>query len=398
MINKQNDRSFQKIQTLFLSVIIALILWIAIVNAVNPDVTETLYNIPIQTNGITKLRDNGFVMVNVNKLPKCTVKIKGKRKDIIESKDKIYAVINVSDINYTGTADVAVLINSPSSINIEKQSVKSVSAEIEACFKKEIPIFIKQENVPDDKLIESKASETETVEISGSYEDIGKISGCFILADLSQVTENSKLIYPFTYLSNEETQIVKPDTIYSPSTSILVTHTVYNKKITSLNIEIPEEIQKNYKIEFENLQTDEFVCGVNEKSKDFSEISYKLSMDDIKQEGENEIDLTSQLTGGVYIPEGQKIIKFEAKKLVTRHVNVEITEYNLKEGFKIAGINKSHEYTLRGTEEDLSSVSAKVNMEKLEAGVYTLPLEFENKNITSEQPCFAEVVIERKED
>lgn len=392
--NKKGDKSFSRARTLALSITIAIILWVAIVNVVNPDVTETFYNIPIQANGIGNLREKGFAMVNADKLPKCSVKVRGKRKDIIESKDKIYAVVNVSDINSEGKSEVSVIINSPASINVEKQSITSVTAEIEACYEKDIPILIKQENVPEGKLVESVPVE-ETVNISGAKQDIDKVSGCFVVVNLADLTENSKIMYPFTYLSSENTQIVKPDTLYSSAANIIISHTIYDKKTVKLNIEIPEEISNHYRINMENLQGNEIICGINENNSEFSEIKYILSPNDIT-EGENEIDLKEQLPEGVYVPENQRVIKFEAKKLITQKTAVEIEVENLKEGLKVLAIQKEIGYMLKGTEDELSNVKAKVNAEKLEAGTHFLQLEFEDENIKPVQNYFVTVTIGRE--
>lgn len=394
--NKKDDRSFSKARTLALSITIAIILWVAIVNVVNPDVTETFHNIPVQANGIGNLRDKGFVMVNADKLPKCSVKVRGKRKDIIEAKDKIYAVINVSDINQEGKREVTVIINSPSSINIEKQSITTVSAEIEVCHEKDIPIYIKQENVPEGKIIESVATDG-VVRISGSRQDIDKVSGCFVVANLADLKENSKIMYPFTYLSDENTQIVKPSTIYSSAANLVISHTIYDKKNVKLNIEVPKEVSDSYRIDVEELSGKEIVCGVDNKNKDVEEIKYTLSSENIL-EGENKIDLTEQLPEGIYIPENQRIIKFDVKSIISKKVSVEVSEYNLKDGFKVSDIQKDGTYSLKGTEEELQYVKGKVNVENLEAGTYQLPLEFEDENITPAQKYFVTAVIERKED
>ena len=390
--NKKEDRSFGRARTLALSITIAIILWVAIVNVVNPDVTETFYNIPVQANGIGNLRDKGFVMVNADKLPKCSIKVRGKRKDIIESKDKIYAVINVSEINQEGKSEVSVIINSPSSINIEKQSITTVSAEIEVCHEKDIPVFIKQENVPEGKIVDSVAVDG-VVSISGSKQDIDKVSGCFVVADLKDIKENSKIMYPFIYLSDENTQIVKPETVYSSASNLVVSHTIYDKKTVKLNIDIPKEISDSYRINIKDAT--EITCGVD--NQDIEEIKYSLSSENII-EGENEVDLKEQLPKGVYVPENQRKIRFDAEELVSKKVSVEMTEYNLKEGFRILSIGTETSYSLKGTEEELQYVKGKVNVENLEAGTYQLPLEFEDKNIVAAQKYYVTVVIERKED
>ena len=244
--SKTNMRSFGKIKTLILSVIFAIILWVAIVNVVNPDVTQTLNNVRIQANGVAVLREKGLVLVNTEELPACSVKVRGKRKNLIESAGKIYAVVNVSDITRQGKTMVSVIINSPSSINVEKQSLSAVEVEVEPCYEKEIPVVIKQEGVSDGMLIKS-APENDKVKILGSKKDLEKVSKCFITANLSEIVSDTNTMHPFTYLGEDNEQIEKPETIYCSAANLLVYHTVYQKQTAKPDLKIPADLTDEFR-------------------------------------------------------------------------------------------------------------------------------------------------------
>ena len=59
--DKKKQIPLEKVKTIILSVIVSIMLWVAIINVVNPDVTETVYNIPIATTGLAELREKYII-------------------------------------------------------------------------------------------------------------------------------------------------------------------------------------------------------------------------------------------------------------------------------------------------------------------------------------------------
>lgn len=395
--NKRDNRSFEKLKTLILSVIFSIILWVAIVNIVNPDVTENFKNIPIQLNGVPQLREKGFVVVNTSELPECSVKVRGKRKNLIESAQKIYAVVNVSDINRQGTVLTNVIINSPSSINLEKQSISTIELEIEPCYEKDIPIVIRQEEVTEENLIKS-VPENQTIQIKGSKKDLEKVEKCLVTANLSEIASDTNTMYPFTYLGDGNEQISKPDTIYCKDANILVYHTVYDKKTAKADLKIQPELSEDFRIDIDmsKFAEKEIAYGTKDDVK-IDKIVYNLHASSVK-EGENKIKLKAEPIDDVYIPENQLVLTFNAKKLETKKVKISLTTENLEDGYEAKDIISDSSYSLTGTKDELSDVKAKVNLKGLLEGTHRLPLEFDNKKIQPAEPCFATVVITRKED
>lgn len=386
--DKKKQIPLEKVKTIILSVIVSIILWVAIINVVNPDVTETIYNIPIATTGLSELREKGFVMTNTDSLPQCNVKVRGKRKNIIESKDKITAVINISDFNKSGEILAAVNINSPTGISVERQSVTNVIAQIENGYEKQIPIVIKQENVPYDKVIESKA-ENEDITIFGSKEDVDKIGSCRVTADVSGISIGTKASYPFVYLSNDNKEIEKPKTVHSNAVNLLIGHTAYDKAEVSLDLIVNDNIYKEYRLDTKEATNKKVVCGIKPGSQAPEKISYKL---DEVQEGENTLNLADKTDlGGIYIPKENNTIKIVATKLISDSVPVEISAYNVKEGFEVANIKKMDHYVITATEEELKNVKGRVNVADCEDGIYSLPIEFENENIKNQYSVIVEI-------
>ncbi len=396
--SKQNENSLGKVKTLILSVIFAIILWVAIVNVVNPDVTHTLNNIRIQTNGVSVLRDRGLVPVNTDELPPCSVKVRGKRKNLIKSANKIYAVVNVSDITREGKTGVSVIINSPSSINVEKQSLSSVEIDIEPCYEKEIPIIIKQEGVLENSLIKS-TPENEKVKISGSKKDLEQISKCLITADLSEVKSDTNTMHPFTYIGESNEQIQKPETIYCSVANLLVYHTVYEKKTAKPDFQIPSQLSGNFRtdIDVEKILSKDIFYGTKDNDIKLDKIIYTLDTENVK-EGENRVRLKAEEIENVYIPKNQLILSFNAKELVTENVEVSVTVQNIESGYEVREVIAPKTFSITGTKDELTNVKATVDLKGLFEGNHRIPLQFENKKLQSKEACFVNVVINRKGD
>lgn len=387
----KNEASFEKLKTGVISIIVAIILWVAITNIVNPDVTETIYNIPIQANGMVALREQKFVMINSDTLPNCNVKVAGKRKDIIDARDKITAVANLSEINSVGDVIIPVAVNAPSSIKIEKQSVKTITAEIENGKEQTIPIIIEQKNMPYDKVIESKPEKDE-ITIFGAVKDVDKISGCRVVTDLTGISQDTKSMYPFVYLSVDNREIAKPKSIYSSSVNVLVGHTVWDKIELPLNIIVNEEINKSFRLDTQSLENKKITCGVSSANSNLTQIDYYVQE---VVEGENSFDLSEAIDGQkIYIPKEHRYIKLSAEKLVSENVSVEVSAYNVRDGFEIEEIATQNTYVLTGTKDELKEVKGKVNVADLEDGTYSLPIEFENENIKNQYNVT--VTIKRK--
>lgn len=374
---KKDKASFPRLKTMIISVVISIVAWIGIVNTVNPDVTETFYDIKIQVNGTAALREKGLVMIDASKLPECSVKVRGKRKDIIDAMNKIYAVINVSDINRQGKSTVEVKINSPSSINLEKQKFSAVDVMVEPCYEKEIPVTIKQSNVIKEKVIKSE-TETQRLLISGSKSDLAKVYGCSVLADLTGVDTNGSTMYPFVYVDEDGAEITKPDTIYCSNINILVENTVYDKAIARPQIEIDEEVEESYRIKYddEQIKGKNIEIGVSGYNNTKS-IVYRLNIDNVKS-GQNELTFIADEISDVYIPQREIKLTVSAEPLVTEKVLVDITSKNLLSGMVLKSMPASRSMVLKGTKSELESVKGSVDLAGLGVGTYDLPIELDN--------------------
>ena len=148
-----------------LSAIIAVILWTAITYTEDPIITQTITGINISFAGEERLNENGLAIINRKELPTVSVVIRGKRNNVIDALDKIYAVADVSSIKSAGKNQLTLSYNYPTDkVALEKAKTKEIPVETEALISREIPVKIeaKNRNKSDDHIIKSH-SETEFI-------------------------------------------------------------------------------------------------------------------------------------------------------------------------------------------------------------------------------------------
>lgn len=392
--NKNDSQSFDKLKTIIISILMSIIAWIAIVNIVNPDVSKTFRSIPIRITGTSALRDKELVAVGLSTLPDCSVKIKGKRKDVINASRDIIAVANVSDISRQGTATVDISISLPSSVKLVKQELSSVDIAIEPRYKKNIPVTVTQTNVLKDKLIES-VPERDVIEVTGSKSELDKISECNITINLENTTSDNSIMHPFTYISPEGEQVSELDTIFCKVTNILVTNTVYTKKTAKPKLMLPDDEEHGYRLKYnkDEILEKSINVGIKSNKEVPKELIYTISKEDIK-EGTYTIYPECEDIEGIYIPKKQLSVSLTADKIVTKAVPVSITHTKPLEGLNVINFTDSKKFTLSGTEEELTNVKASADISNLGAGTHYVTLKFEDSDIESDTECVITVTLE----
>lgn len=391
---KNDAQSFDKLKTLIISIVMSIIAWIAIVNIVNPDVSTTFRNIPIRLTGVASLREKELVVVSSSEFPDCNIKIKGKRKDVINASTSVYAAINVSEISRQGTATVPVTVFVPSSVKLVKQELSSVEVSVEPSYRKNIPVTITQQNVPKQNIIDS-VPEKDVIEITGAKSELDLISECNISIDFENTTSDSSLMYPFSYLSADGELITTADTVYCQVTNILVSNTIYDKKTVKPKLVLPEKDELKFRLEYDKskISDQSISIGVKSDVKIPDELIYTIKPEDIKQ-GAHTLYPECEAIEGIYIPKKQLAVSLTAKEIVTKSVSVSISHEKLSEGLKVKDFPESKKFTLSGTEDELTNVKATVDLSGLGAGTHHLTLKFSDSDIKSDTPATIAVTLE----
>ena len=101
--NKPSAKRF----SIVISVFLAVLLWLYVINVENPNATMTLSNVPVTLQGVTELQANGLVVTELSR-DEMKLRVTGKRKTFIQLNQSQVAVrLDVSKIREPGIYTIA---------------------------------------------------------------------------------------------------------------------------------------------------------------------------------------------------------------------------------------------------------------------------------------------------
>lgn len=183
-----------------LSLVIAIIFWIVVMDNVNPEMTRVIENIPVELVGVGQLEADGFKIMGDRDFS-VDVTLKGRRNDVIK--------MNKSDVQIT--ADLGNLDNGYKEIDLKiqvainevatvSQSRESILLKIDEIIRKPIKVTIeKTGSLPEGYTEEATSLSLEEIFISGpeTYVDmVDKMSGQINLNNVTEVLERDLAVVP----------------------------------------------------------------------------------------------------------------------------------------------------------------------------------------------------------
>lgn len=245
-MNKEIKKQRSSLHTFIVSVLIAVVLWIVIGVIQDPDVTETITNLPIEYTGASALSDKGLIVAPGSGKADIAVKIRGKRRDLISSSQNVGLVIDVSDISEEGkyTLD-GTIVSTSSRIAIEREQANTIPVTIEKLVTKELPITVVQNNVPKGMLIETKLSETKT-KVSGAKSEVDALEGIIAELDASGMTQNSQMELTLRPKPEGSAAIPRNTTISLSIGKVTAKNTLYIKKTLPVKMKLSQKLVSEY--------------------------------------------------------------------------------------------------------------------------------------------------------
>lgn len=385
--NKKN-----KVGYMIFSVIAAIVIWVMVAYTTDPDVTKTLYSSNIRFAGEAELKERGYVVTGIDKIPDLPVKVSGKRSDMLDAMDNIIVEFDVSEINGAGEYSLQGKVILPNSrIYLEKIKFEDVTVSVDKYKEKEIPIEIRQIGNYGDKLVKSEADRS-TVLISGAENEVDSVKKGYVTIDLEKIKGDGEVNTNFVMANETGAFITKNETIETATPNILVKNTVYEK--AELNIEpvLDDNLKDRYVIDKEKteISPDKVIVGVLPNS-NFQSVTVRI---DSASSDEREYELTEE--NGMYIPQKDKKVKVQAAVYHSNTMSkmVNITPKNVGEGLIVTGeLNILTEFY--GEENDINNVTAYVDLSGLNEGTYILPVYFEGNNVLPVHQYNAEIVISK---
>ena len=393
--DREKDKERQKknkIGYMVLSVIISIIIWVMVAYMTDPDVTKTLHNVDVRFVGEDMLIDKGLIVTDENELPDLSVKISGKRSDMIYAIDNVVIEVDVSDIDSEGEYDLEGTVILPNSrINLERVRFDTVPVVVGEYAEKNIDIEIRQTGTLKGKLVKSE-SEMKSVKITGSKDEIDSVASGYAVVDISKLEDSQSLRTNFVIVYNAGNLISKNETISTETPDIIINNTVYDAVELPVKAELSDELQGRYTLDEENteIEPERVTVGVLPGE------SYNEVKTIVKNTDSEEYDCDLQEEEGMYIPDNVKKVKVKASVIGNEDVNVSlpVEVLNIQDGLHVEGA-PGITAQFKGIKEYSNEIHAYADASGLSEGAYTLPVTFTGKGMKAEGTYSVEIVLKR---
>ena len=399
-----------------LSVFLAIMLWLVVINVSDPEKTSTISNIPITIINEDAITGQEKVYEIVSGA-KASVQVTGPRT-IIDSLDSksFRATADLSELSMTGAVAVNVELVKPayrSKVDIDVKTTMKVA--VEDLIHKEFTAEVSDKgNLAEGYVIFGRKMEESLVEVVAPESVMATINKVCVVVDMTGAKEDFSVNAKFQAYDNRGTVInaEKNNITFSiPETRVDIT--VYPVKQIPFVYEIdsekyPEAIITDVNISRENLM----IVGKKENLDMINEIVLDTSSLDITTDTtsyELSYVLKDLLPDGVYVYGEDKTvsIKVETDSVITKSFSVPVNDIAIKSLGD--GLSAAHEttgnitYTLKGRKSLLDSFTVEgnplfVSTKNLGIGDYRLEVLMDlEEGLELVQPVFVQVKILEKQ-
>ena len=399
-----------------LSVFLAIMLWLVVINVSDPEKTSTISNIPITIINEDAITGQEKVYEIVSGA-KASVQVTGPRT-IIDSLDSksFRATADLSELSMTGAVAVNVELVKPayrSKVDIDVKTTMKVA--VEDLIHKEFTAEVSDKgNLAEGYVIFGRQMEESLVEVVAPESVMATINKVCVVVDMTGAKEDFSVNAKFQAYDNRGTVInaEKNNITFSiPETRVDIT--VYPIKQIPFVYEIdsekyPEAIITAVNISRENIM----IVGKKENLDMVNEIVLDTSSLDIKTDTtsyELSYVLKDLLPDGVYVYGEDKTvsIKVETDSVITKSFSVPVNDIAIKSLGD--GLSAAHEttgnitYTLKGRKSLLDNFVVEdnplfVSTKNLGTGDYRLEVLMDlEEGLELVQPVFVQVKILEKQ-
>ena len=292
-----------KIKYMILAIAIAIASWFVVMYTANPDITKTFTGIKIELTGGDVLRDSGYIITDEEDLPKLSVKLRGKRGDLMKAIDNIRIYADVSGISEEGTFYVETSVKLPTnSLSLLKVSETEIPVTAKKQVTKEISLSVYQTGEAEGKLVKTEPA-TSKVTVMGTEEELELIGGASVTVDISQITEDEVRECEVSIYGKEDVPEESLTTVSLKDPTAKVKCTVYNAK--ELPIKVFASNIGEFILDEENTTVSPKTVTVGVSDNDNPQSVSVTIVEFTEEEGEYELNDSE----GIYIPDSSRKVK-----------------------------------------------------------------------------------------
>lgn len=355
----------------FLAVLIALVLWLAIVNVNDPEKTITVSNIPISVTNESAITSRDMVY-NVKSEQYLNITVSGKRSIVSNlSAEDFRATASLKELSKVNSIPVDVTAKNASlgrKITIVKQSAQTILVDVENLEEKDFTDLVVEYTgkVADGYVAGLSSMSTNEVTVKAPTSIIDKIKKVAVRCSLDGTNTNISKKCP-VILYDKNNKEIKSDEIELSDKKIRVNVNVLRAKQVPISTINKDELGKpadGYVVDDVILSSDSITVYGSEESLDSIEsldIQDDIDVSDAKGDVTQNIDVTGKLPKGLSVSgESTITVKVLIKKLITRTFEYDASEVSLNDlssDLDVQLVTKKVKVTLQGEEEVISQLT-----------------------------------------
>lgn len=355
----------------FLAVLIALVLWLAIVNVNDPEKTITVSNIPISVTNESAITSRDMVY-NVKSEQYLNITVSGKRSIVSNlSAEDFRATASLKELSKVNSIPVDVTAKNASlgrKITIVKQSAQTILVDVENLEEKDFTDLVVEYTgkVADGYVAGLSSMSTDEVTVKAPTSIIDKIKKVAVRCSLDGTNTNISKKCPVILYDKNDKEI-KSDEIELSDKKIRVNVNVLRAKQVPISTINKDELGKpadGYVVDDVILSSDSITVYGSEESLDSIEsldIQDDIDVSDAKGDVTQNIDVTGKLPKGLSVSgESTITVKVVIKKLITRTFEYDASEVSLNDltsDLDVQLVTKKVKVTLQGEEEVISQLT-----------------------------------------
>ena len=355
----------------FLAVLIALVLWLAIVNVNDPEKTITVSNIPISVTNESAITSRDMVY-NVKSEQYLNITVSGKRSIVSNlSAEDFRATASLKELSKVNSIPVDVTTKNASlgrKITIVNQSAQTILVHVENVEEKDFTDLVVEYTgkVADGYVAGLSSMSTDEVTVKAPTSIIDKIKKVAVRCSLDGTTTNISKKCPVILYDKNDKEI-KSDEIELSDKKIRVNVNVLRAKQVPISTINKDELGKpadGYVVDDVILSSDSITVYGSEESLDSIEsldIQDDIDVSDAKGDVTQNIDVTGKLPKGLSVSgESTITVKVLIKKLITRTFEYDASEVSLNDlssNLDVQLVTKKVKVTLQGEEEVISQLT-----------------------------------------
>jgi len=349
------------IWTRLLSVLIAVILWIYVVNVVNPNGEIEITGLSVDFLGSMEALNAKNLTISNMQETLVNITLAGKRNDLVGlSPDNVYVTADVSMIKDSGTYDLPYKVTLPyeGKIAVTKRNPARVSVTVSKIMTSTIPVKVEHSiSVPGGFLVDEAVISPANLTVTGLVEEVSQISYALVKYTknnaMASISEQARYSYVDSDGNVLDLKNVSAD--YDAVDLFIPVLKSREARFTVTTLPGGGATEKNVKYAF----TPEIITVAGEGGAIDALNTINLGSVDLSRVSNN-----SEIEFPIVLPEGMRSLSGETDATVkvtfegldTKTVVCETIEIiNIPRGFSIEPVTQSLNVTLRGEEGSIQS-------------------------------------------